>query len=184
MLMASSDLFVSLSETETFGNTVVEAQASGTPVIVASRGAARENMIDGVTGMIVDGRRPEEIAAAIRLLLTEPGVRRHMGAAATAFAQRYDMKSAAEATCGEYRRFLAKRDVAERVPPSPAARTAVARPLALKPATSASAGAPVASATAATRVVAAVSAPAGGSGASASGAASVVAGAEEGGWLI
>lgn len=191
MLMASSDLFVSLSETETFGNTVVEAQASGTPVIVAGRGAAGENMIDGITGMIVDGRRPEAIAAAIRLLLREPAARRNMAVAATAFAQQYDMDSAAEATFREYRRFLAERDVAARVPSPSAVRTAAARAPAPKPATGASAVAPTAiaaattgGAAAAARMIAGVSAPAGGSGASASAAASVVADAEEGGWLI
>lgn len=174
MLMASSDLFASPSETETFGNTVVESQASGTPVIVAGRGAAAENMVDGITGMVVDGRRPEEIAAALQLLLTEPGARRRMGAAAAAFAQQYDMKSAAEATFREYRRFLAEREVAARVPPSAPSRTADARPPSLRPAAAATVG----------RGLATASAPTGGSGASASAAASVVTDAAEGGWLI
>ena len=70
-LMASSDVFVSPSETETFGNTVVEAQASGLPVVVASRGAARENMLDQVTGLVVDTREPQELAAAISRLLVD-----------------------------------------------------------------------------------------------------------------
>lgn len=118
-VMASSDLFVSTSETETFGNTVVEAQASGLPVIVASRGAAHENMVDGVTGVVVDGRRPEEIGAAIRGLLVDASRRVRMGRAAAAFAQKYDMRSAAKATFLAYRRFLAEREA-----PASAARPA------------------------------------------------------------
>jgi len=106
MLMASADVFVSPSETETFGNTVVEAQASGTPVVVADRGAARENMVDGITGLVVNGRSAEEIGAAVRWLLGEPRMRARMAAAAAGFVARYDMKTAAEATFGEYGRFL------------------------------------------------------------------------------
>jgi glycosyltransferase involved in cell wall biosynthesis len=185
MLMASSDLFVSPSETETFGNTVVEAQASGTPVIVAGRGAAGENMIDGITGMIVDGHSPEEIAGAIRLLLTEAGVRRHMGAAAIAFAQQYDMKNAAEATVGEYRRFLGNREVGAHAAAAHVARPGAMQPARVKPATTASAAAPGATAAAATGGIAgSARTAAAGSGASASATASVVADAGEGGWLI
>jgi glycosyltransferase involved in cell wall biosynthesis len=116
MLMASADVFVSPSETETFGNTVVEAQASGTPVVVADRGAARENMIDGITGLVVNGRSAEEIGAAVRWLLGEPRMRARMSAAATGFVARYDVKLAAEETFREYGRFLAAQ-----APPAPAA---------------------------------------------------------------
>jgi len=106
-LMASSDLFVSPSETETFGNTVVEAQASGLPVVVADRGAARENMIDEVTGLVVDARQPGALAGAIEGLLTDRHRRRVMAEAAASFAQRYDMARAAAGTFREYGRFLA-----------------------------------------------------------------------------
>jgi len=107
-LMASSDVFASPSETETFGNTVVEAQAAGLPVVVASRGAARENMLDGVTGLVVDGRHPAEVGAAIAELLTDHDRRARMAKAAATFALRYDMRRAADGTFAEYRRFLAE----------------------------------------------------------------------------
>jgi glycosyltransferase involved in cell wall biosynthesis len=115
--MASSDVFVSPSETETFGNTVVEAQASGLPVVVANRGAARENMLDQVTGLVVDTRKPQDLAAAISRLLVDRRRRALMAEAATAFARRYSMASAAEGTFGEYRRFLAERARADAAPP-------------------------------------------------------------------
>jgi glycosyltransferase involved in cell wall biosynthesis len=118
-LMASSDLFVSPSETETFGNTVVEAQASGLPVVVADRGAARENMVDDVTGLVVDARRPGALAGAIQDLLTDRPRRRLMAEAAAEFAQRYDMAGAAEGTFREYRRFLRERAAAARAAEAP-----------------------------------------------------------------
>jgi glycosyltransferase involved in cell wall biosynthesis len=117
-LMASSDVFVSPSETETFGNTVVEAQASGLPVVVASRGAARENMLDEITGLVVDAREPQELAGAISRLLADRRRRARMAEAATAFARRYGMAAAADGTFNEYRRFLAERAEAATAPPT------------------------------------------------------------------
>ena len=77
-LMASSDVFVSPSETETFGNTVVEAQASGLPVVVANRGAARENMLDEITGLVVDAREPQELAGGdLAVARRPPAARAH-----------------------------------------------------------------------------------------------------------
>ncbi|HXI54934.1 MAG TPA: glycosyltransferase [Polyangia bacterium] len=105
-LVASSDLFVYPSETETFGNAVVEAQAAGLPVIVASRGAARENMVEGVTGLVVDAQKPDQIGGAIRHLLRQPELRRRMGREAAQFAKRYDMGVAARATFDLYGEIL------------------------------------------------------------------------------
>ena len=50
---ASADLLVFPSTTDTFGNAVLEAQASGLPVVVADRGGPRELMLDGITGLVV-----------------------------------------------------------------------------------------------------------------------------------
>jgi glycosyltransferase involved in cell wall biosynthesis len=105
-MYASSDVFVYPSETETFGNAIVEAQAAGIPVIVASRGAACENVVDGVTGLVVDAQKPDEIGSAIRLLLSQPELRRRMGDEAARFARRYDIGRAARGTFDVYAEVL------------------------------------------------------------------------------
>lgn len=51
-VMASADVFVFPSRTDTAGNVVLEAQASGLPVLVADAGGPREQMVDGRTGFI------------------------------------------------------------------------------------------------------------------------------------
>jgi glycosyltransferase involved in cell wall biosynthesis len=105
-LYASCDLFVCPSETETFGNTVVEAQAAGVPVVVADRGAACENIVDGVTGVAVNARSTGELQRAIQSLLDDQARRLKMGQAARAFAERYGMAAAVRGTFDIYEQFL------------------------------------------------------------------------------
>jgi glycosyltransferase involved in cell wall biosynthesis len=57
---------------------VVEALASGTPVIAASVGGITEMMRDGVDGYFVPPDNPDALAERIRVLLTSPGLREHM----------------------------------------------------------------------------------------------------------
>lgn len=49
---ASADVFVFPSETDTAGNVVLEAQASGLPVVVSNVGGPKENMCPGLTGLV------------------------------------------------------------------------------------------------------------------------------------
>jgi glycosyltransferase involved in cell wall biosynthesis len=80
---ADMDLFVFPSHTDTFGNVVLEALASGVPAIVTPDGGPRTIVRDGETGCIVpDG----QFAAAIASLLAEPARLVQMRRAARAFA--------------------------------------------------------------------------------------------------
>jgi glycosyltransferase involved in cell wall biosynthesis len=81
---ASADLFVFPSTTDTSGNVVLEAQASGLPVIVSDRGGPRENIREGETGLVAEGTNAESFSRAVRVLLDDPGRREAMGKAARA----------------------------------------------------------------------------------------------------
>jgi glycosyltransferase involved in cell wall biosynthesis len=50
---------------EDFGMLPVEAQACGMPVIARDEGGARETVVDGTTGLLVDGDDPVEWAAVL-----------------------------------------------------------------------------------------------------------------------
>jgi glycosyltransferase involved in cell wall biosynthesis len=77
-LYASSDLFVFPSETDTLGQVVVEAQASGLPVLVSDQGGPQEVMADGVTGRVLTADNAARWADAIDELLTDTPQRLRM----------------------------------------------------------------------------------------------------------
>jgi len=51
---ASSDLYIFPSKFETFGNTIFESMASGTPVVGFSYAALKEFIVDGTSGVLAD----------------------------------------------------------------------------------------------------------------------------------
>ena len=66
-------------EVEGWGNVFIEAAACGRPVVVGDSGGAREAVVDGETGLLVDGRNVSEVAAAVGTLLSEPELAAKMG---------------------------------------------------------------------------------------------------------
>ena len=79
---ASADLFVFPSSTDTFGNVILEAQASGLPVVVTDSGGPRENMIHGETGIVVPRQDARALCQAVSSLLDNPKKLENMGRAA------------------------------------------------------------------------------------------------------
>jgi glycosyltransferase involved in cell wall biosynthesis len=69
---ASADLFVFPSTTDTFGNVILEAQASGLPVIVTDKGGPCENIIENRTGLICRADDSKSLFNAIITLLQDP----------------------------------------------------------------------------------------------------------------
>jgi glycosyltransferase involved in cell wall biosynthesis len=79
---ASADIFVFPSTTDTFGNVILEAQASGVPVIVSDSGGPKELVEDKTNGLVTRSRDADDFMRAIRSLATDKAERERMGAAA------------------------------------------------------------------------------------------------------
>jgi glycosyltransferase involved in cell wall biosynthesis len=65
MAYASCDIFVFPSSTDTYGNSVLEAQASGLPAVVCDRGGPQEIIEPGKTGLVFTSHSPESLAECI-----------------------------------------------------------------------------------------------------------------------
>ena len=75
-LLANVDLLVSAAQQESFGLTIVEAMASGTPVVATASGGPQEIVVDGVHGRLVPIDDPSALADAIFATLTNPALMR------------------------------------------------------------------------------------------------------------
>ncbi|MFP5020594.1 glycosyltransferase family 4 protein [Pseudonocardia phyllosphaerae] len=75
-------------DVEGLGIALLEAAASGLPVVAGDSGGAPETVEDGVTGHVVDGRDVEAVAGRVAGLLADPARAQAMGRAGRARVQR------------------------------------------------------------------------------------------------
>jgi phosphatidylinositol alpha 1,6-mannosyltransferase len=83
---ASGDLFGFPSDTETFGNVVTEALASGLPVVAPRKGGVVDSVIPGKTGVLVPPRNPRAFADAVVSILSDEEHRSALAKGARAHA--------------------------------------------------------------------------------------------------
>lgn len=107
-----ASLLLSPSRSEAFGIAMVEAQAAGCPVLTLDRGAAREIVVDGVTGERLRDAEPAPLADAILRWLGDPARLTRAGARARAHvAEHFTWDLAAARVVGA---FADLRDAASR----------------------------------------------------------------------
>nr|WP_246215024.1 glycosyltransferase family 4 protein [Modestobacter muralis] len=79
--LAQADVVLVPSRAEPFGNTAVEAQLAGRPVVVSAVQGLREIVTDGETGLLVTPGDPADLARAVGSLLDDAGLARSLAAA-------------------------------------------------------------------------------------------------------
>jgi len=85
-IYASSDIFVFPSRTETFGNVILEAMASGLPVVAAYAGGVKESLIDMSNGLAFTPGDEKEMADCILRLVVDSKLRKILADNARSFA--------------------------------------------------------------------------------------------------
>ena len=102
--VASADVMLNPSVTESFGTVILEAMASGLPVVSADAPNARAQIEHGRTGILCRAGAIGDYVAAAAELLEAPHKRTRIGAAARAASEAYSWDAAsrsAEAACLE-----------------------------------------------------------------------------------
>jgi phosphatidyl-myo-inositol dimannoside synthase len=91
-------------EVEGWGNVFIEAAACGRPVVVGESGGAPESVVDGETGVLVDGRNVEQVADAVSRLLEDSAMADRMGKAGRERVERFYTWPRAAAQLGRWLR--------------------------------------------------------------------------------
>jgi glycosyltransferase involved in cell wall biosynthesis/predicted metal-dependent phosphoesterase TrpH len=102
---ASADMFLFASRTDTFGQVLLEAQASGLPVVAVADGGPLDLVADGVTGRLCEPSA-DALASALVEIATRPGLRAAMSAQAVRSAQDRSWQSSLDQLADAYTRAL------------------------------------------------------------------------------
>jgi glycosyltransferase involved in cell wall biosynthesis len=87
--LARAEVVLVPSRAEPFGNTAVEAQLAGRPVVVSAVQGLREIVTHGKTGLLVPADDPVALAAAVASLLDDPDRAQALAAAGQRSAQQH-----------------------------------------------------------------------------------------------
>jgi len=108
--LASTDVLLNPSITETFGNVTLEAMACGLPVVAAVATGATSLVHDGETGVLVEPGDEDGFADALQSYVQDPELRRRHGEAGLAFAKTMDWDRINGAVLKVYRRVIERRE--------------------------------------------------------------------------
>ncbi len=122
-LLTRTEVFVSASTAEPFGLVVAEARAAGTAVVATSVGGVPEVLDDGRAGILVPPEDPPALAAALRSLMADDGLRARWAERARHGAEYFSVARMARDYEQVYRRLLTG-DLSRRAADSGPARVA------------------------------------------------------------
>lgn len=106
-----TDVLVNISEYESFGVSVVEAMACGTPVVVTNVGGLKEVVKDDSVGLKVNIGDVDDTANAIEKLITDKNIYEQIAVNARKYAiERYNWQDNLKQMINEYSKLLTKQE--------------------------------------------------------------------------
>ena len=113
--LASSDVLLNPSTTETFGNVTVEAMACALPVVAAISTGSANIVRDGMTGMLANAGEVDEFADALEMYIRDPELRHDHGHSGLAVAKTMDWDAINSAVIRTYVHAIHKRQRLDRM---------------------------------------------------------------------
>ena len=113
--LASADVLLNPSITETFGNVTLEAMACGLPVVAAIASGTSNLVRDGENGVLVDADDIDAFADALEAYARDPELRRGHGEVGLTFAHMMDWDTINAAVIRAYRHAIVKRERLARI---------------------------------------------------------------------
>ena len=104
--VASMDMLLNPSVTETFGNVTLEAMASGLPVVAARATGSNSLVVDGETGTLCEPGNIHAFADAVTAYITDPALRAKHGAAGEVRSRAYTWDAINSVVADTYRRII------------------------------------------------------------------------------
>ena len=109
-LYASSDIFICPSSTETFGNVVLEAMASGLPVIGADSGGVKDIIKHNMNGLKFDARDSDKLGKQITDLIENRSLRLRIAENGMSYAKSRSWEKIIGELTGIYNEILSERN--------------------------------------------------------------------------
>lgn len=110
--LAASDFFVLNSRFDAFGNSTMEAMASGLPCAVSARAGSSELIRDSVNGFVIsDPDDVDELSSVMERFIADASLRRRMGGEARGTVERHTIKHNLDDYESIYQRLKEKKQV-------------------------------------------------------------------------
>ncbi|UCC78564.1 MAG: glycosyltransferase family 1 protein [Candidatus Zixiibacteriota bacterium] len=103
---ASADFFAFPSTTETFGNVIQEAGASGLPAIGAAEGGVKDLILDGKTGFLARPKDASDFADKMELLITNNSLRNSLTDGAFEWASKNSWNIVNRTLIDDYKKII------------------------------------------------------------------------------
>jgi L-malate glycosyltransferase len=110
-VLASCDISVLTSSSESLSNAIMESMAAGLPVVACRVGGNDELIRDGENGFLATAGNDEEIAHRIVMLLRQPELRKKLGAAAQRDAQKFSVDDVCKQYINLYSSLLEEKGI-------------------------------------------------------------------------
>ena len=100
--VASADILIHVSQTEAFGNVVLEAMASGLAIVSSDSGSSKALIKHGRSGLLCPAHDLDKLTGEVARLARDSERRRRLGAAARLESNAFDWNAACESVLDAY----------------------------------------------------------------------------------